>query len=221
MQWYRRLPYLKIATRPERKSGQGCARTSNYQFRTMHMIATRIAPKQRCDFQSEVRTSLTSGACHVPSPTSRRTDRKVKLQEPKELVATPNIRSYTHTAPSRQIRRHSKTASTRPNQLILRTYSKPPQPHSTRTSQSDNNKRAQATLRHDSSRLHSSLRLPRHPSLRRHSAPSTLQRHSTLRAAIRVIAHPRTTLSNPLIMASSTSDNVPTHTPAPVPMLPR
>ena len=118
IEWHRRLSYLRNVTRPERKSGQGFARTSKYQFRTMHMITTRTAPKLRCGFQSEVRTSLTSGACHVPSPTSRRTDRKVKLQEPKELVATPNIRSYTHTVSSQQIRQHSKnnldtTASTR------------------------------------------------------------------------------------------------------------
>ena len=113
------VSYLRNVTRPGRTTRQGYAHTIKYQS-CMRFVDTRVAPKLRChcDFQSEVRTSLTSGAYHVPSPTSRRTDREVKLQEPKELVATPNIRSYTHTVSSQQIRQHSKnnldtTASTR------------------------------------------------------------------------------------------------------------
>ena len=117
IEWHRRLSYLRNVTRPGRTTRQGYTHTMQYQSRT-RFVDTRIAPKLRCDFPSEVRTSLTSGAYHVPSPTSRRTDREVKLQEPKELVATPNIRSYTHTVSSQQIRQHSKnnldtTASTR------------------------------------------------------------------------------------------------------------
>jgi hypothetical protein len=59
----------------------------------------------------------------VLSPTSRRTDRKAKLQVLKLLLATPNIRSYTHTALPTQIRTHSKNNLDATVKTVLRTYS--------------------------------------------------------------------------------------------------